>query len=120
MPKYLLSVHGREDATREPMSEEEMRDAYAPVQRLEQEMRSVGVFVFGGRLYEPDTATVVRMSNGSVVTTDGPFMESKEHLGGFYIIDADDLDTALEWAGRVTDLIKEPIELRPFAAESEG
>jgi hypothetical protein len=71
--------------------------------------------VFSGRLHEPDTATVVRLSGGEVVTTDGPFVESKEHLGGFYIIQAEDLDAALAWASKVTTAIEVPIEVRPFA-----
>jgi len=58
---------------------------------------------------------VVRMAGGEMVTTDGPFVESKEHLGGFYIVQAPDLDGALTWASRVTDAIKAPIEVRPFA-----
>ena len=65
-------------------------------------MKSAGALVFSGRLHEPDTATVVRMSDGEVLTTDGPFAESKEHLGGFYIIEADDLDAALGWASKTT------------------
>ena len=82
---------------------------------LEQELKSAGAWVFSGRLHEPDTVTVVRLSGGEVVTTDGPFVESKEHLGGFYIIQAEDLDGALAWASRVTGAIKVPIEVRPFA-----
>ena len=62
----------------------------------------------------PDTATVVRRSDGDVVMTDGPFAESKEHIGGFYVINADDLDAALAWAGKVVDAINAPIEVRPF------
>jgi hypothetical protein len=78
-------------------------------------MKSAGAWVFSGRLHEPDTATVVRQSDGDVLTTDGPFVESKEHLGGFYIIEAEDLDAALSWASKVTEVIKTPIEVRPFA-----
>jgi hypothetical protein len=77
-------------------------------------MRSTGAWVFSGRLHEADTATVVRTSGGEVVTTDGPFVESKEHLGGFYIIQASDLDAALVWASKVTAAIKVPIEVGPF------
>jgi hypothetical protein len=121
MTYYLLSpVSTGEGAAREPMTDEEMQQSYGQVLQLEEEMRSKGAFVFGGRLHEPETTTVVRMSNGEVVTTDGPFLESKEHLGGFYIINADDLDAALAWAARVTDLIKAPIEVRPFAGATEG
>jgi hypothetical protein len=58
---------------------------------------------------------VVRISGGEVLTTDGPFVESKEHLGGFYVIQAEDLDAALAWASKITATIKVPIEVRPFA-----
>jgi hypothetical protein len=81
-------------------------------------MKSSGAWVFGGALHDPDTATVVRVSNGEVLTTDGPFAESKEHLGGFYLIEASDLDAALGWASKVTATIKHPIEVRPFRAVS--
>jgi len=112
---YLLSVHSVDGEIREPMTDEEMRQSHQQLGTLEQEMKSAGAWVFSGRLHEPDTATVVRMSGGEVVTTDGPFVESKEHLGGFYIIQAEDLDAALGWASRVTEAIKRPIEVRPFA-----
>jgi hypothetical protein len=115
MTRYLLSVHSVEGQAREPMTEEEMRQSMEGIGALEQEMQSAGAWVFSGRLHEPDTATVVRVSGGEVLTTDGPFAESKEHLGGFYIIDADDLDAALGWASKVTGAINAPIEVRPFA-----
>ena len=115
MPRYLLSVHSVEGEAREPMTDEEMQQSWKQVQVLEQEMQSADAWVFSGRLHEPDTATVVRSSGGEVVTTDGPFVESREHLGGFYIIQAEDLDAALAWASRVTGAINVPIEVRPFA-----
>jgi hypothetical protein len=70
------------------------------------------------RLHEADTATVVRVADGEIVTTDGPFAEIREHLGGFYIIDADNLDAALAWAAKITRCVGEPIEVRPFVATS--
>jgi hypothetical protein len=97
------------------MTDEEMQQTYKQVLLIEEEMKSAGAWVFSGRLHEPDTATVVHQSDGDVLTTDGPFAESKEHLGGFYIIEADDLDAALAWASKVTEVIKTPIEVRPFA-----
>ena len=72
--------------------------------------------MFSGRLHQPDTATVVRISGGEVVTTDGPFVEAREHLGGFYIIEAEDLDAALAWASKTTAAVRKPIEVRPFRA----
>jgi hypothetical protein len=114
MPQYLLSVHSGAGEVREPMSDEQMQQSYQQVMALQAEMKSAGAWVFGGRLTEPDTATVVRMAGGEVLTTDGPFVESKEHLGGFYIVAAEDLDAALAWASKTTAIIGAPIEVRPF------
>jgi hypothetical protein len=116
MTQYLLSVHSVEGEVRDPMTEEEMRQSHKQLGIVEEEMKSTGAWVFSGRLAEPDTATVVRMSGGEVLTTDGPFAEAREHLGGFYIIEAADLDAALALASRVTAAIKVPIEVRPFWA----
>jgi hypothetical protein len=115
MTHYLLSVHSVEGEAREPMTDEEMAQSHKQLGGLEQEMKSAGAWVYSGRLHGPDTATVVRVAGGEVVTTDGPFVESREHLGGFYIIQAADLDAALAWASRVTGVIRVPIEVRPFA-----
>ena len=114
MSQYLLSAHSVEGAPREPMTDEEMQQSYGQVMMLEEEMKSAGAWLFGGRLHEPGTATVVRLSDGEVLTTDGPFAESREHLGGFYIIEAKDLDAALAWASKVSGLVNTPIEVRPF------
>ena len=114
MSQYLLSVHSVAGEVREPMTDEEMRQFMKRVGVLEEGMKSAGAWLFGGALHEPDTATVVRMSDGEVLTTDGPFAESKEHLGGFYIIEAADLDAALAWASKVTAAVSHPIEVRPF------
>src|SRR5438128_11271557 len=120
MAHYLLSVHSVEGEVRAPMAEEEMRQLMERVGFLEEEMKSAGAWLFGGALHEPDTATVVRMADGEVLTTDGPFAESKEHLGGFYIIEADDLDAALTWASKTTAAVSKPIEVRPFRHGSEA
>ena len=114
MTHYLLSVHSVEGEARDPMTEEEMGQFMERVGVLEEEMKSAGAWVYSGRLHEPNTATVIRMSGGEVLTTDGPFAESKEHLGGFYIIEADDLDAALVWASKTTVAVGAPIEVRPF------
>src|ERR687889_676418 len=115
MTKYLLSTHTVAEETREPRTEEQMRELGRRIGTIEREMKSSGAWGFSGRLHEPDTATVVRVSNGEVLTTDGPFAESKEHLAGFYIIDAEDLDAALGWAGKLADATNHPIEVWPFA-----
>jgi hypothetical protein len=119
MAKYLLSAYSVEGDAREPMTDEEMQRSFGKVIAIEQEMTSSGAWVFSGRLHEPDTATVVRMADGRVLTTDGPFAESKEHLGGFYIIEAVDIDAALAWASKVSSAINAPIEVRPFAGVGE-
>src|SRR6476469_5515490 len=70
--------------------------------------------VFGGGLLPPDTATVVRAQGGKVVTTDGPFAETKEQLGGFWVIKVADLDAALDYAARASEACRNPVEVRPF------
>jgi hypothetical protein len=115
MPRYLLSTHTVEGEQREPMSEEQMHEMSQRVATTEQEMSASGAWVFSARLHGPETATVVRVSGRDALTTDGPFAESKEHLAGFYMIDAQDLDGALGWATRVSEAIGRPIEVRPFA-----
>ncbi len=114
MSQYLLSTYGGEGATHEPMTPEEMQSMMGRIMALEAEMKAGGAFVFTGRLHGPDTATVVRSNDGGLVMTDGPYAESKEHIAGFYIINADDLDAALAWAGKVVDVINHPIEVVPF------
>jgi hypothetical protein len=120
MPRYLLSTHTVDGEAREPMTDEEMRHSWQEINALEAEMKSAGVWVFSGRLHDADTATVVRVSGYDVVTTDGPFVEAREHLGGFYIIEAADLDVALGWASKVTRVISAPIEVWPFADTAGG
>jgi hypothetical protein len=120
MRKYLLSVHSVAGEMRDPMTDEEIQEVTEQVYALQEEMKSAGAWVFGGRLHQPDTATVVRVSNGEVLTTDGPFIESKEHLAGFYIVEAADLDAALVWASRTTAIVGAPIEVRPFQDEYEA
>jgi hypothetical protein len=114
MAYYMLSVHTVEGEVGEPMSEEQVQQTWQRLQVVEQSMKSTGAWVFSGRLHQPDTATVVRVDNGQLLTTDGPFVEAKEHLGGFYIVKADDLDAALGWASKVTECIMKPIEVWPF------
>ncbi len=96
------------------MTPEEMQGFMARIEALETDMRDAGVFVFTGGLHGVDAATVVRSHDGEVTTTDGPYVESKEHIAGFYVIDADDLDAAVAWAGKVVETVGAPIEVRPF------
>ena len=115
MTRYMLSVHSAASQVQEPMSAEQMQHSWQEISTLEMEMKSKGAWVFSARLHDPDTATVVRVANGELLTTDGPFVEAKEHLGGFYLIDAEDLDAALGWAAKVTRCIGSPIEVWPLA-----
>jgi hypothetical protein len=100
------------------MTDEQMRQGSARIGALEAEMKAAGALVFSGRLTEPGKARVVRMARDRVVTTDGPYLETKEVLGGFYIIEADDLDTALTWASKTTAAVGMPIEVRPFWSQA--
>ena len=114
MAQYLLSAHTVEGQAREPMTDEEMKNVVTRVHALEDEMKAAGAWVFGGRLQQPDSAIVVRVSDGEALTTDGPFAETKEHLGGFYIIEAEDLDAALSWASKTAACVSTAIEVRSF------
>jgi len=117
MGQYLLSTYAVEgEGAAAPPTPEDMKTFMERVVVLEDEMEATGTFVFGGALYGPDAATVLRASDGGPVMTDGPFVEAKEHIAGFYIINADDLDAALAWARKVVDAINHPIEVRPFRA----
>jgi hypothetical protein len=117
MKQYMLSVHQVEGEP--PPSREAMQKIYKDVDALNDEMRSSGNWVFGGGLHAPASATVVRVKDGEVVTTDGPFAESKEHIGGFWVIKAQDLDAALAWAARATTACAAPVEVRPFQEEAD-
>ena len=92
-----------------------MRD----VDALNRELKAAGAWVFAAGLHPPSTATVVRLQDGEVLTTDGPFAEGKEHVGGCLIIKAPDLDSALEWGRKLTWATTLPIEVRPFQGEAE-
>jgi hypothetical protein len=112
MKQYMLSVHMIDGM--EPPSEEEMQRVYKQVDELNQVMMDSGAWVFAGGLFPPDTASVVQVKNGDVITTDGPFAEAKEQLGGFWVIQAEDLDAALAWAAKATVACAGPVEVRPF------
>jgi hypothetical protein len=83
---------------------------------LEQEMTEANALVCSGRLADADAAAVVRVERGEAITTDGPFTETKEQIGGFYIVKASDFEEALSWAAKTSACVGRPIEVRPFAA----
>jgi hypothetical protein len=110
MTQYLLSVLEPSEGTPPANLDQIMVD----VEAVDSAMRQAGVWVFAGGLHAPSTATVLRVNEGQVVTTDGPYAEGKEHLGGFSIVDVPDLDAALEWGTRLARATTLPIEVRPF------
>jgi hypothetical protein len=115
MKQYLLSVYHPE--TEPPGDIDQiMRD----VDALNEELRGAGAWVFAGGLHPSSSATVVRLEGDEVLTTDGPFVEGKEHIGGFWVIKAPDLDATLEWARKATRACRVPIEVRPFQEEAQG
>ena len=112
MKQYLLSVHGTHGDPMPPP--DELQQMFDDVDKVNQEMMAKGVWVFGGGLTDPSDATVVRVEKGRPMLTDGPFVETKEQLGGFWVIRADDLDEALDWARKATVACRAPVEVRPF------
>ena len=115
MTQYLLSVHMVEGEPEPPP--DVVQQMYKDVDVVNAEMQAEGVWVFAGGLHPATTATVVRERDGDVVTTDGPFVEGKEHVGGFWVVEAPDLDAALEWGRKATRACRVPIEVRPFQDE---
>ena len=118
MTQYLLSVHMVEGEEMPP--EDVIQQMYADVDAVNTAIKEAGAWVFAGGLHPADTATVVKVENGEVVTTDGPFAESKEQLGGFWVIEAANLDAALAWAAKATTACQAPVEVRPFQDEPEA
>jgi hypothetical protein len=112
MKQYLLSVCYPAGSTQPPPDalQRIMRDVNA----VHAEMQAAGAWAFGGGLAPPDSATVLRHQGGEIVLTDGPFIESKEQIGGFSVIKAADLDAALGWGRKLARAIGTPIEVRPF------
>ena len=112
MTQYLVSVYQPDG---DPPPPEILEPVMRNLAAVEEEMKAAGVWVFTARLHPPSTATVLTVDDRDVLMTDGPYVEGKEHLGGFTIIKAPDLDAALHWAGRMTQAIGLlPIEVRPL------
>jgi hypothetical protein len=111
MSQYLLGIY-------QPDGPVPDADFLEPIMRdlksLNREMKAAGAWVFAAGLHPADTATVLRKQGDEVLITDGPFTEGKEHLGGFTIIEADDLDAALDWGRRLAKIVTLPVEVRPL------
>ncbi|HEY0815367.1 MAG TPA: YciI family protein [Pseudonocardia sp.] len=115
MKQYMLAVHGTQGDP--PPAPDALQEMFADVEKVNQEMRDKGAWVFAGGLTDPSDATVVRVEHGKVMTTDGPYGETKEQLGGFWVINAENLDEALAWAQKATVACRGPVEVRPFQDE---
>lgn len=111
MTQYLLTVYQPDG---EPPPPDELDRIMRDVDAVDEETRAAGVWVFAGKLHPPSTATVLRATGDDVLVTDGPYVEGKEHVGGFTIINAPDLDVALDWARKFAKATTLPIEVRPF------
>lgn len=116
MKQYLLSIYQPDGP---PPPAEFLEPIIREVKAVKEEMKAAGAWVFSGGLHPPSTATVVRVEDQEVLMTDGPFAEGKEHLGGFTVIMAPDLDAALEWGRKVAAATTLPIEVRPFVDDYE-
>jgi hypothetical protein len=115
MSQYLLSVHYVEGQGATPP--EDMQVAFEAVDRFNTKLQETGAWVFAGGLHTPDTATVVDATGAETVTTDGPFSEAKEQIGGFWVVEAPDLDAALALAAEGSAACRGPVEVRPFQDE---
>lgn len=116
MPQYLLSIYQPDGP---PPPPEVLEPIMQNLAVLNEEMRQAGAWVFAGGLHPPETATVLKVAEGEMLTTDGPFVEGKEHLGGFTVIQAPDLDAALSWGGKLARVLSPlSIEVRPFHYDS--
>ena len=111
MKHYLLSIQQPDGGPADPeILEPIMRDVIA----FNDELQASGAWVFAGGLHDPSTATVIRVKDNETLMTDGPYVEGKEHVGGLSIIQAPDLDTALEWGRKLAKATTLPVEVRPF------
>lgn len=111
MTQYLLTIYQPTGGTPPP---DVLDDVTRKLGELNDELKAAGAWVFAGGLHPPGTATVLRPRDGDVLIIDGPFAEGKEHIGGFTIITAPDLDAALGWGRRLAEATTLPVEVRPF------
>ncbi|KOS56094.1 YciI family protein [Rhodococcus ruber] len=111
MTQYLLSIYQPDG---DPPPAEILEPIMRDVEAVDAEMRAAGAWVFAGGLHPPSTATVLRLDGDEILTTDGPYLEGKEHIGGFTVVEAPDLDAALEWGRKLARAITLPIEVRPL------
>ncbi len=116
--RYLLSIYQPDGSTPSP---EQLGPVMERIHKLNADLRQAGAWVFAGGLHPPDVSTVVQVRGNETLVTDGPYVEAKEHIGGFSVIEAPDLDAALGWAKRLSETLVLPgydsglaVEVRPF------
>ena len=114
--KYILLIYGDERVW-ESMPQEQMERVYAAHRAYGEAMAKAGVIRGGAELKPVSTATSVRFANGRPRTVDGPFAETKEQLGGYYVIEVDNLEQAIEWAEKMPGMTNGTVEIRPLGAE---
>ena len=121
MKQYLLSIYQPDGP---PPPPDALRKVMDDLTAFIAETKSAGAWIFNGGLHPPSTATVVRVRGGDALITDGPFMESKEHIGGFVVLNAHELDVAVDWARRLARILTLPgreaglaVEVRPFQGD---
>ncbi len=117
--KYAFTIY-QDESLREGVSEEDLQATTQAYHAVTREMNEKGVFVAGEGLYPTQTATTVRVRDGERAVTDGPFAETKEQLGGFYILDCKDLDEAIEWAAKIPGAQTGSVEVRPVMVYDEA
>jgi hypothetical protein len=116
MTQYLMSVHGNEEIYA-AVSPQDRQKMYSQVDAFNNELRESGAWVFAGGLQLASTATVVNVKDGKTIIAKGPYMKTTEHIGGFWVITASDLDAALVWAAKGSAACMSPVEVRPFQEE---
>jgi hypothetical protein len=115
MPQYLVAVYDQPDTRSRPAAE--MSEIIAAVGAVNQKAMDAGIFVFAGGLHDQGATTTIDARSGTPELTDGPYLETKEYLGGFWVIDVPDLDAALNWASEAATACQQPVEVRPFMEE---
>lgn len=115
MSQYLIAVYDQPETRNRPR--DEMEEIFAAVNVVNQKAMDTGIFVFAGGLHPQSATTTVDGRSGKPEVTDGPYLESKEYLGGFWVIEVPDLDAALAFAREASVACQQPLEVRPFMEE---
>jgi hypothetical protein len=115
MPQYLIAVYDQPETRSRPAAE--MTEIIAAVDAVNQRAMDSGIFVFAGGLHDQSATTTVDARGGKPEFTDGPYLETKEYIGGFWVINVPHLDAALAWASEASVACRQPLEVRPFMEE---